>query len=353
MNKLHFFAFTNSLCFTLFISSQVSATTPAEMADLSLQELFALSTDDIDLLKESPWQLGFMYKQLKLDGYKRGSSNISDEEILFVPTAGPRTESNFPILPKVITQSVFIGSLSYKINDNSNVSVNIPYIKQSTDHISIVPGFSAFTLNSSGIGDLTVNYSNIFMYSENNQLSYSIGLSMPTGSIDEQGDTPRAPGDQQLPFTMQIGSGTWDIPAGLSYQNNANKFIWGANLLTKLRIGKNKRNYALGNRFALSIWAQRRVNQYLLPFTKLTYQNSGSIDGRDEETTVPGAFPYPAGITNPKFFGGKKIKVAMGSDVSWNEQNFTVEISIPVYQNLNGIQPKEDFDFSINWNANF
>lgn len=328
------------------------ANTPSEMAELSLQELFALSTDEPESSKQTPWRLGIVYKQLKQDGYLDGSNDLSNEQVLFEP-GEERTDRNFPVLPTVIEQEVFITSLSYALDEISNISINIPIIEQSTDHISIVPGFDAFNISSSGLGDVTFNYSRIFKSWDKQQLSFSIGLSIPTGSIDEQGDTPRAPGNQQLPFTMQLGSGTWDIPAGISYQRDNTSWSWGVNALAKIRVGKNDRDYRLGNRLALTGWTKWHVNQTFQPFVKLIYQNWGTIDGRDVEITVPGPFPFPAGITNPKFFGGEKVNASVGSDISLGDQNLTVELSIPIYQSLNGIQPKEDLNFSISWNTNF
>jgi len=114
-----------------------------------------------------------------------------------------------------------------------------------------------------------------------------------------------------------------------------------------------QRNYKLGNRIAITAWSKWRINDHLLPFIKLVYQNWAMIDGIDKETTVPGRFPFPAGITNPSFFGGKKINIAIGSDVTWKENNFTFELNAPIYQNLNGIQPKESLNFSVSWNTNF
>lgn len=353
MKKLQFFTINIFLYFSIFNSNEVSATTPSEMADLSLQELFSLSTDDIVPSNDNLWQVGFMYKWVRLKGFKEGNSNISNKDILFVPSLNSRTDRNFPVLPTLITQKVAIGSLSYAINKNSNVSINVSYIEQSTDHISIVPGYGLFTIGSSGLGDITLNYSNVFLRKDNQQWSYSIGLSAPTGSIDEEGDTPRAPDDQQLPFTMQLGSGTWDIPMGLSYQNNSDVWLWGANILSKIRLGKNKRNYTLGDRIAFTTWIKWRVNKYFSPFFKLIYQNWGTIDGRDEDTTVSGPFPFPAGITNPKFFGGEKINTTIGTDVLWKDHYLTFDFNIPVYQNLNGIQPKENFNLNVSWNTRF
>ena len=87
----------------------------------------------------------------------------------------------------------------------TTVRVQIPFVMQSTDHISIVPGYDAFNISSEGIGDVTVVADTTLSQSLNSLWKAGAGVSIPTGSIDEEGDTPRAPGKQQLPYTMQLG----------------------------------------------------------------------------------------------------------------------------------------------------
>ena len=45
-------------------------------------------------------------------------------------------------------------------------------------------------------------------------------------SIDEKGDTPRGRGTQ-VPYTMQLGSGTWDLDAGVAYAGTTGRWHWG------------------------------------------------------------------------------------------------------------------------------
>ena len=73
---------------------------------------------------------------------------------------------------------------------------------QSTDHISIIPGYDGFNISSEGVGDIALVVDSTVSQSLNSIWKIGAGLSMPTGSIDEEGDTPRAPGNQQLPYTM-------------------------------------------------------------------------------------------------------------------------------------------------------
>ena len=329
------------------------ANTPSEMADLSLQELFALSTDDMDMRTYEPWHFNFLYKRSKLDGYLNGNDKVSNDEVYFDGDE-LRTDDNYPILPTTITQESYIANISYFLAKEQSISISLPYIVQSTDHISLVPDYDEFNISSDGIGDITVNFTTLLNSWDSEKLSLSVGVSLPTGSIDEEGDTPRAEGDQQLPYTMQLGSGTWDLPIGLSYINDQDSYLWGVNLFAKIRSGKNDRDYRLGNRFAASLWSKWKVNNAFHPVMKVVFQDWGQIVGQDDEITVPNPkFPYPAGITKPSNYGGKKVSVVVGADIILYSQAFAIEIGKPVYQNLNGIQTKEKLNFSVNWQNSF
>ena len=105
------------------------ANTPSEMADLSLQELFALSTDEMELKTYDTWTTNFLYKHSKVEGYVDGSTKLSNSEVLFDGTE-PRTSDNYPVLPTVITQESYIVNASYYFDAEQSVSLSIPYIFQ-------------------------------------------------------------------------------------------------------------------------------------------------------------------------------------------------------------------------------
>ena len=88
------------------------------------------------------------------------------------------------------------------------------------------------------------------------QLYFSGGISFPTGSIDETGDTPRGK-NTPVPYTMQIGSGTYDLQPGILYTGHDGDLTWGAEFSTKFRVGRNKKNYSLGDRGAVSAWIKK------------------------------------------------------------------------------------------------
>lgn len=332
-------------------SSHLQASTPSEMAEMSLQDLFLYSVDEDagGAFSGSPWRLDFAYKRQNFEGYQSGTEKLSNADVLFSP-GETRTDENYPILPTVISQEALIAQISYQLDQDRSLTFGLPYLEQSTDHISEVPGYDTFTIDSRGVGDVYLQYSQIVQRGSDHQWSVMLGVSAPTGSIDEKGDTPRGPGNQQLPYTMQLGSGTWDVPFALSYQYSGAQTLWGVNLGGKIRLGENDRDYRLGNRYAIAGWGKRCLDIGVCPTARLSYQHWGDIEGGDETLLVPAAFPYPANITDPDNYGGDKLNLAVGMEIPFGEHALVMEVSAPLYQDLNGVQNRERFNFSLGWN---
>jgi hypothetical protein len=80
---------------------------------------------------------------------------------------------------------------------------------------------------------------------------------------------------------MQIESGTFDLPIGLTYSNSGNAYSWGASLTGKIRLGENDRNYTLGNRIAASSWLQLNTMTRIKPSLKVSYSYVQKINGID------------------------------------------------------------------------
>lgn len=102
------------------------------------------------------------------------------------------------------------------------------------------PDFKEFIISSEGVGDVSLSVSRPLWRAESRHIMGNLGLSLPTGSIDEIGPTPRVPGtDTRLPFTMQIGSGTFDLAPSLSIVGSGEPLAWGGELRAKVRLGEN------------------------------------------------------------------------------------------------------------------
>ncbi|MEP3889803.1 MAG: hypothetical protein ABJN69_05000 [Hellea sp.] len=327
-------------------------TTPAELIDMSLEDLLDLDISESDVkTKKKHWEFNLSYTKGSFGGYKSGTTEFSFQDVLF-SQGEMRSDQNYPIVPTFICQNAFNASASYHISDRTSLSVSVPYITQSTDHISSVPGFQEFILKTEGIGDIAVALAHGKKLSNNDNLTSVIGVRLPVGSINETGDTPRnGPNTlERLPYTMQLGSGTLDLTGSLTYLRNDKDFSLGANVNGVLRTGKNDNHYRLGNNIGTSVFARYNKHHQFQPGIRLSARHIGRISGGDISLETAGPFPFPASITDPSNYGGEKVSATatvrscVKSDCLLS---FSAEYSKPIYQNLNGIQPMERNSFSL------
>ena len=342
----------STMAMTLWSQYAISHSTPSEFAEMSLTDLFdesILSTNSSntlfsDTLVEGRWEFSYEFKHKSFSGYRNGTNDLSNADVLFEP-GEQRTNANFPVLPTDIMQQVHLLRLKHSLDQYNHWYFNLPYIKQSSDHISSVDNYENFVIDSQGIGDISFVKAKHYPL-ETGGVSISYGLSLPTGSIDETGDTPRAPGNQQLPYTMQLGSGTFDIPLAINYRFNHQ---WAVGVDTRIRLGKNDRDYRLGNFYAVNTSYQYVHQNRIAYLGKLSFQHTERIDGQDDEITVPDPnFPFPASITNPDLFGGQKVLLNLGMNYkAFADLVLGFELGVPVYQDLNGPQLKENEHISV------
>ena len=332
-------------------------TVPADLVDVSIEDLFAANvvTEEERESTKRQWYLAYRYGRAEFKQYRLGTQKLSYSDVQWSGPSEPRTKDNYPVVPTEITQEVHNVLLGYQYSDKVSVRLSVPFIKQSTDHISIVPGYDAFNISSDGVGDVftLVNYE--LSRSVNSAWHGVFGLSIPTGSIDEEGDTPRAPGDQQLPYTMQIGSGTWDIPLGVTYDKYGKYFNGGSDMLATIRTGNNDRDYRLGHKFTWSGWLAWAGGELFEPGMRLSYRWQGDISGEDVSLSVPNpTFPYPAPVVDPTAFGGQQLDLAVYIDLKvaahWN---LRAEYSQPLWLNLNGPQSAEKYHLGLGISTTF
>ena len=345
-------------------------TPPVDLANLSLGDLlnakiirshsdhaaFKTGGQDSPLgyLDSSRFHFSTNYINVKFEGYMDGTKDLSTEDVLWSGILADRTDKNFPVVPTVIHQEAIQFKGAYDLSEQFILSLSIPYIRQETEHISSVPNFDDFTIVSEGLGDIEVAVSWLHQLSQSSNLLINLGLSLPTGSIDEVGRTPKdANVDTQLPYTMQLGSGTYDIKPSINYSAIAGNWTYGANINLTLRTGKNDRDYRLGNVYQAGIWSRYALTDWLEPSIRIDGIIWDKISGEDMDLRKEGLpiNPYPAAVVKPDNFGGTKLLALVGlrlKDPRGRLENTFLEFEAgtPFYQKLNGPQPSEDWRFS-------
>jgi len=342
-------------------------TPPGDLTELSLEQILSLpivrrpvGADEPVLAERADprWSVGYRYLHANFSGHRDGTDSLSNAEILAPFPPPPPNDKSFLILPTNIRQEAHVLELGYRASERLSWTVLAPYIFQSTEHISTVPGFADFTIDSHGFGDVSVTPSWRVWSSGRNAIVLNGGASIPFGSINETGDTPSPGTVNSLPYTMQIGSGTFDLLPGVAYQGGSGPWHWSAQALATVRLGRNYRGYSLGNRYALAGRLSRDVTPWFEPMISLRAQSWARIHGSDPNLPVfPGPL-YPATVADPRKYGGQKINASIGARFHVTKGplrggTFEFSAGLPIYQRLHGPQPEEQWQLNGAWKLRF
>jgi hypothetical protein len=231
--------------------------------------------------------------------------------------------------------------------------------------MATMTGQSGFTMKSRGLGDIML-MAKYRLFADDpliplKQSSLILGLSLPTGSIDEKNSTHPVAARQteQLPYGMQLGSGTLDPTIGVVYGQSSSPWWWGINGMYTARLYDNDRGYRLGDEAQINAWGMFQVSYDFLLQAQLNGRHQGAIRGEMDEASTGASghvvigdptSPYTTPLWNPDNYGGTQLFATVG--LQWQpapKHIIDFQISLPVYQDLNGPQMEADYRAMLTW----
>ena len=277
--------------------------------------------------KKGEFMFSYRFMPMWMEDNIQSSDDISNEDIY----------QNFMVAPQKMNMNMHMLGAMYAPSDRVTLMVMGNYISNSMD---LRTGMGVdFTTESGGLGDITVSSLIKILNNNRQSLHGNVGVSIPTGDIDQRDATPMM-NDAQLAYPMQLGSGTWDPSLGLTYLGQSDKLSWGAQSKYKFRLGENSENYTFGNRFDVVGWGAIKVSDYFSFSTSLSYFDTQKIDGVDADLN-----PMMMPLFNTDNSGRNQLDVGIGTNFfvpkgSLKDLRIGAEIKIPAYQQVNGIQMK-------------
>ena len=277
--------------------------------------------------KKGEFMFSYRFMPMWMEDNIQSSDDISNEDIY----------QNFMVAPQKMKMNMHMLGAMYAPSDRVTLMVMGNYISNSMD---LRTGMGVdFTTESGGLGDITVSSLIKILNNNRQSLHGNVGVSIPTGDIDQRDATPMM-NDAQLAYPMQLGSGTWDPSLGLTYLGQSDKLSWGAQTKYKFRLGENSENYTFGNRFDVVGWGAIKVSDYFSFSTSLSYFDTQKIDGVDADLN-----PMMMPLFNTDNSGRNQLDVGIGTNFfvpkgSLKDLRIGAEIKIPAYQQVNGIQMK-------------
>jgi len=273
------------------------------------------------------WMLSYSYMQMTMDG------NLNDTDSVSTPLPG------YMVSPESMDMDMHMLGVMMGYSENVTLMAMLPVTSISMDHTVNMSGLP-FSTEASGIGDLKLSA----LIKINKQWLSQVGLNLPTGSIDEKDVTPASAGvPVQLPYPMQIGSGSYDLNAGITYSFGENNNSWGTQANILVRLNDNDRDYHLGNRVDISSWFSYGINEMHSTSFRLKLQDWGNISGADANLN-----PMMVPTADANLRAGTRLDVLLGYNYQISKNYLIgIEAGAPIYQKLDGPQLETDLSVQL------
>ena len=294
--------------------------------------------------KKGEIMFSYRYMLMGMDGMLNGSDDISTAEIM---------NRGYAVTPTEMTMQMHMLGAMYAPSDRVTLMAMLSYKKNDMDLVVIGNGTN-FSTSSSGIGDTKIGALINLLDHNNHKVHANLGLSIPTGSVDNRDDIPVLD-NSLLAYPMQTGTGTWNPSMGITYTSHKGLIGWGAQTMFTFPIGDNDEGYTVGEKAEATVWGSVRAADFISFSTRLKYVQTGDIQGAADELITP----FVAGNGNtirlsnfmPLFntlnSGRKQLDLSFGSNVVLDSLTkglrFGIEVGLPVYQDVNGVQMNNEF----------
>ncbi|HHL40687.1 MAG TPA: transporter [Deltaproteobacteria bacterium] len=317
---------------------------------------------------EFRFKVGPMF--MRMDGLRDGTDRLDADDLLGMPVMMGMPTGRYMAVPTGMDMTMVNMAAGFSFTDDFFGGIMFMWRRNDMDMefnsmMKSMTGKDGFTMESEGMAD-TMVMAKYRLHADDplvptSQVSLLLGLSLPTGSINELNRThPVATRRAELlPYSMQLGSGTFDPKVGILYQGSSSPLWWGANLIYTARFYDNSRDWRLGDELTLDLYAMYQLRYDLVAQLQLGGRSWGGIRG-EMDSVASGASgratqgdptsPYATPLYDPDNYGGNKVSVTAG--LQWQPfplQIVEIDFGVPVYQDLNGPQMEEDYRVMFTW----
>ncbi|MBX2857764.1 MAG: transporter, partial [Cellvibrionaceae bacterium] len=171
--------------------------------------------------KKGEFMFSYRFMQMGMEANRNRGDDLRPEEVIrFENTfAGrPMQPPLLRVVPLEMTMDMHMFGAMYAPSDKLTLMLMTNYLEKTMDHVTFNGNgepLGFFTTETDGIGDTSL--SALINWADN--VHATVGVSLPTGSIEETGEILTPMGQTptvRLPYPMQLGSGTYDVIIGLT-----------------------------------------------------------------------------------------------------------------------------------------
>jgi len=282
------------------------------------------------------WTLDLRYDYLNQNQLRTGRTTISaaDAAATTIPSSGDPAEVERYTRNRYVT-----ATFDYSQGSQWGVSLSLPYISRShstlgsgSDGASFDPANGAYTSSGSGLGDVRV-VGRYFGFSDRHDFGLQLGLKLPTGRKDQVGDD----GVTNVDPGLQRGTGTTDLIVGGYYFGDIGAdggyFAQAAFQSALNHSTMPGGSYRPGDSVNVSVGARYRGWTAFVPTVQVNARHA-RVDSGDAADTFA--------------TGGTLVYLTLGGMLPVTEKFAPyVNVQLPIYQNVNGIQLAPKYTVSV------
>ncbi|MEM8982663.1 MAG: transporter [Pseudomonadota bacterium] len=336
----------------LLLATAAACVCTSAMADIRPTDHAPIGVMGDHTHERGEWMFSYRYMHMQMDGNRDGTSSLSPAEIATTAVNRFGMPPTLRVVPTEMTMDMHMFGAMYAPSDRLTLMAMVNVIDKEMDHVTFqgaagTTQLGVFTTQTSGLGDTRLAALFDLPTLGDGKWHATLGVTLPTGSIDETDRvlTPMGTGPTlRLPYPMQLGSGTVDVIAGLTYASQGARWSWGAQWQSLIRTGENDENYTLGDELTLQGWASYQLGERVSLSGRLAWFDRGNIDGIDPLIAAP------VQTADPDRQGAERLDAALGLNVlPGGDHRLAFEFVAPLRQDLDGPQLETDWTVMVGW----
>lgn len=302
------------------------------------------------------WMFEYKFMQMNMDGNRAGTQRLSDTQALAFGQ-GLTPPTNVAATPTNMTMDMHMMHVMYGWTENINLYAMLMWSSFEMDHLRATPfppnaalSGTPFTTQTDSFHDMTVGAVFRLYESDQDDLFFNLGFSLPTGDINNLTTVPTGGAvAQEFPYPMRHGSGTVNIRPSVTYKRFFHFGSFGTQFQTDLPLGKNWDDYSVSNEFRLNAWYSHLLSERFAMSFRVENLWKTNFDGAD-----PDLNPALISTNRPDMRGGYWLNFGYGAMLLLGDGHlFNFEVVHPVYQDLDGIQLEQDWTLWASWSKAF
>ena len=279
---------------------------------------------------------GYKFTHATASGLVFGKNDVTEASVL---------ELGFNFVPLERTVQMHEADVAVGVTDWLTVAARGGWvtINRTTANDSVL-----FFNQTSGISDIQADALWDVYHQGAYRAHLHTGLIIPTGAVDETGSFgPNA--NVQLPYDMQIGTGSWAVVPGATVEVMNDAGSVGVQMRGVFPLNNNSRGWKPGARIEGALWAGYRFNDFVSVSGGFRAMQQGAIKGFDaslETLRDPGDLALSTRTKKVEMPLGMNLRIPGGALAG---QRLSIEAVWTVHEETDGPLLKDDWALHLGW----